>query len=61
MQQEDDLRALAKIMEFGRAVSIFSFGGTRIRVLLSEHCQLEFKSGSDRQDNYELQQYNRNL
>lgn len=23
MQQEDDLRALAKIMEFGRAVSIF--------------------------------------
>ena len=61
MQQEDDLRALAKIMEFGRAVSIFLFGGTRIRVLLSEHCQLEFKFGSDRQDNYELQQYNRNL
>ena len=23
MQQEDDLRALSKIMEFGRAVSIF--------------------------------------
>lgn len=27
MQQEDDLRALAKIMEFGRAVSIFLLEG----------------------------------
>lgn len=37
MQQEDDLRALAKIMEFGRAVSIFLLVGTRLCVLLSEY------------------------
>lgn len=54
MQQEDDLRALAKIMEFGRAVSIF-FGDTRLCVLLSEYHRVALEPCGDGQDSGEFQ------
>ena len=47
MQQEDDLRALAKIMEFGRAVSIFILV-VHVYVLLSERGSLAPESGGHR-------------
>lgn len=37
MQQEDDLRALAKIMEFGRAVSIFLWWYTSMCIVIQYH------------------------
>lgn len=54
MQQEDDLRALAKIMEFGRAVSIFILGSPRLCVLLSQYECLASESGCHRPDTDEL-------
>ena len=60
MQQEDDLRALAKIMEFGRA-EYFSLGGARLCVLLSEYHRMEPELGGDRPDSGELQQHDRHF
>ena len=53
MQQEDDLRALAKIMEFGRAVSIFILV-VHVYVYLSQYECLASESGCHRPDTDEL-------
>lgn len=54
MQQEDDLRALAKIMEFGRAVSIFILVVHVYVYCLSQYECLASESGCHRPDTDEL-------
>ena len=56
MQQEDDLRALAKIMEFGRAVSIFL-----LVVHVYVYCYPSITAWHLRPDSGKLQQHDRNF